>query len=94
MTCIFAGKPLQNKAFSNRNKGHLGSRNILLNIYIYVVEYIYILLHLYKYILLSIDIYCYIYIKYKYILLINWFNCYIYIYATAPQESTLLSYKL
>ena len=29
MTSIFEGQPPQNKAFSNQNRGHLGSRYIL-----------------------------------------------------------------
>ena len=37
MTPIFEGQPAQNKAFSNQNRGHLGSR------------YIYVWLHLYHY---------------------------------------------
>ena len=30
LTSIFEGQPLQNKAFSNQNRGHLGSRYIFL----------------------------------------------------------------
>ena len=33
MTSIFGGQPPQNKAFSNQNKGHLGSRCIYIYIY-------------------------------------------------------------
>ena len=29
MTSIFEGQPPQNKAFSNQNKGHLGSRYMI-----------------------------------------------------------------
>ena len=31
MTPIFDGQPPQNKAFSNQNKGHLGSRYIYIH---------------------------------------------------------------
>ncbi len=32
MTSIFEGQPPQNKAFSNQNKGHLGSRYMYKNV--------------------------------------------------------------
>ena len=34
MTSIFEGQPHKNKVFSNKNKGHLGSRYIYIGIYV------------------------------------------------------------
>ena len=39
LTSTFEGQPPQNKAFSNQNRGHLGSRYI--DIYIYTCVYLY-----------------------------------------------------
>ena len=39
MTPIFEGQPPQNKAFSNKNKGHLGSRYMYIYTYTTSISY-------------------------------------------------------
>ena len=53
----FEGQLPQNDAFSNQNKGHLGSRYIYIYICICIMVYIYICIYRYVSIIISIYIF-------------------------------------